>query len=83
MQTHGSEDPIGPTASDALMQAIRDNLSPEAVAAMIAFLSVARSHTPANASARQALQQVGWFADQMLDLVGVDTYNRLLDELGL
>ncbi len=67
----------------AFEQAIRDNLSPEGIAAIIAFLQPAAFYKPANADAIAALQQVEWLADTLTEMLGVDEHNRLMDQLGL
>jgi hypothetical protein len=68
---------------DAFANVIRDNLSPEAVAAIIALLQTAgnyRNGTPENEA---AINQVVWFHDALLDLIGVDGFNELVEEIGL
>jgi hypothetical protein len=67
----------------AFEQAIRDILSPEGVAAIIAFLQPAAFYKPANEDAVQALRQVEWLADTLTEMLGVDEHNRLMDQLGL
>lgn len=67
----------------ALENAIRDNLSPEGVAALIALLQTAgnyRNGTPENEA---AINQVVWFHDTLLDLIGVAEFNDLIEEIGL
>jgi hypothetical protein len=67
----------------AFENAIRDNLSPEGVAAIIALLQTAgnyRNGTPENEA---AINQVVWFHDTLLDLIGVDGFNELVEEIGL
>jgi len=68
---------------EALKNMIRDHLTPEAVATIIAFLQPAALHKPASADARQALKEVEWFTDTLISMLGVDEYTRLMDELGL
>ena len=73
----------GAVDQEAFEQVIRDNLSPEGVATIIAVLQPAtmyKAHTP---EAERGLQQLEWFANTLIDLLGVDQYNRLLEELGL
>lgn len=67
----------------AFEKAIRDNLSPEGVAAIIALLQPAsnyRNDAPAN---ERALDQVEWFRETLLELIGVPECNRLMDEIGM
>lgn len=67
----------------AFENAIRDNLSPEAVAAIIALLQTAgnyRNGTPEN---ERAINQVVWFHDTLLDMIGVEGFNQLVEEIGL
>ncbi len=68
---------------EALTTAIRECLSPEAVATVIAFLQPAAFYKPANDEAMRALREVEWFADTLTELLGVDEHNRLMEELGL
>ena len=62
---------------------IRDNLSPEGVAAVIAFLRTASVNAPTTEAQRKALAEVEWLADTLLDLIGVEECNRIYDELCL
>ena len=62
---------------------IRDNLSPEGVAAIVAFLQPAAMKRPTTEEQRKALLEVEWFADTLLDLIGVEECNRIYDELCL
>jgi hypothetical protein len=67
----------------AFESAIRDNLSPEGIAAIIAFLQPAAFYKPANADAIAALQQVEWLAQTLTEMLGADEHNRLIEQLGL
>jgi predicted O-methyltransferase YrrM len=80
---NASNDGRGAAGQEAFENAIRDNLSPEGVATIIAFLQPAMSHKPRTDDARQALREVKWFIDTLTNVLGVQEYNRLLDELGL
>lgn len=73
----------GLLGQQAFEKVIRDNLSPEAVASIIAFLQPAAFYRPANEDAMQALRQVEWFANTLTDMLGVEEHNRLMKELGL
>ncbi len=64
--------------SAELFDHIREQLSPEAVAAIVAWLQPAHTNDP------QVDRQVRWFADQLVQLLGGnDNFARLMDELGL
>jgi len=67
----------------SLERAIRENLFPEGVAAVIAILRTANISRPKDARQRDALQEVAWLANRLVEMLGVDEYNRLLDELAL
>ena len=67
----------------AFEKVIRDNLSPEGVAAVIAFLRTATVNQPQTEEQRRALAEVNWLADTLLDLIGVEECNRIYDELCL
>jgi hypothetical protein len=83
MNANNDERPSGAVDQEAFEKVIRDNLSPEAVASIIAFLQPAAFYRPANEDAMQALLQVEWFANTLTDMLGVEEHNRLMEELGL
>jgi len=65
-------------AADVLMDALKDNLSPQAVAAVVAYLQ------PAHTSNPEVDRQLRWFAERLTELVGgPEQLNRLTDSLGL
>ena len=68
---------------EAFEKVMRDNLSPEAIASIIAFLQPAAFYKPANEDASKALAEVEWFADALTALIGVEEHNRLMEELRL
>ena len=53
------------------------------VATIIAFLQPATMYKAPTEGATQGLLELEWFANTLIDFLGVDEYNRLLDELGL
>ncbi len=62
----------------ALFDALQDNLSPQAVAAIVAYLQ------PAKTENAEVNRQLRWLAERLTELVGgPDELNRLTDELGL
>lgn len=63
--------------SHTLGDALRDNMSPDGVAAIAAHLQAL--HTSKN---ERADREVVWFHDFLVALLGDDEYNRLCDELG-
>lgn len=83
MSQNNDERQTGAVDQPAFEKVIRDNLSPEEVATIIAFLQPAAFYKPANADAQQALMQVEWFADTLTEMLVVEEHNRLMDELGL
>ncbi len=80
---HSDERPCGAIDQAAFEQVIRDNLSPEGVATVIAFLQPAAFYKPANDDAMRALREVEWLADTLTEMLGADEHNRLMEELGL
>ncbi|OQB78830.1 MAG: hypothetical protein BWX88_05055 [Planctomycetes bacterium ADurb.Bin126] len=61
-----------------LFDALRDNLSPHAVAAIVAFLQPVRTNNS------DVDRQVHWFAGELTKLIGGnEQQNRLAEELGL
>jgi hypothetical protein len=73
----------GAIDQEAFEKVITDNLSPEGVATIIAFLQPAAFYKPANEDAIRGLQQAEWLADTLTDMLGVDEVSRLFEELGL
>jgi len=62
----------------SLTDALRENLSPQTVAAMVAHLESVRTNDEA------INRQVRWFADTLVEVVGgPEQLNRLYDELGI
>jgi hypothetical protein len=83
MPANNDERMSGAVDQEAFEKVIRDNLSPEAGATIIAFLQPAALYRPANEDAMRALRQVEWFANTLTDMLGADEHNRLMEELGL
>ena len=83
MNGNNDERMSGAVDQEAFEKVIRDNLSPEGVASIIAFLQPAAFYKPANEEALRALRQVEWFADTLTEMLGVEEHNRLMEELGL
>ena len=70
--------PEDPRPEDMLTDALRENLSPHAVAAIAAYLQPVRTTDP------QVDRQVRWFAELLTRTVGGDDeLNRLCEEVGL
>jgi len=75
-----AEGPREPRGIDeqVLFDALQDNLSPQAVAAVVAYLQ------PAQTDNTEVNRQLRWLADRLTELVGgPDELARLTDELGL
>jgi hypothetical protein len=83
MDANNKDRMSGAVDQEAFETAIRENLSPEGVVAVVAFLRVGDSYHPASAEGQRAMREVEWLANTLLEMVGVDEYNHLLDELGL
>ena len=64
----------------AMLDAIRDNLSPEAVALVIAKLQPVYA---TGEQGKQAEKEVTWFADRLLSILGRWQYETHCEELGL
>jgi len=70
--------PPDPAPAELLVDAIKDNLSPEAVAVIAAYLQ------PAHCGDERIDRQVQWFVEQLVKLLGGDdAFNRVCDELKL
>ncbi|MGD9719898.1 MAG: hypothetical protein AB7O59_01640 [Pirellulales bacterium] len=83
MHANDDERGCGAVDQEAFEKVVRDNLSPEGVATIIAFLQPAAFYRPANEEAVNGLRQAEWLADTLTDMLGVDEVNRLMEELGL
>ena len=70
--------PEDPKPEDVLADALRENLSPHAVAAIAAYLQ------PVRTMDAEVVRQVTWFRELLTTVVGgEDELNRLCDEVGL
>ena len=72
----------GAVNQEAFENAIRENMSPEGVAALVMALQPAGSIQTTSPEGEQALLQVLWFRNTLLDMLGVETFNQTMDELG-
>ena len=73
----------GAVDQEAFEHVIRENLSPVGVATIAAFLSPATMHKAPTEEGQQGMRELEWFVNTLIELVGVDEYNRLLEELNL
>jgi len=70
--------PENPKPEDMLNDALRENLSPHAVAAIAAFCQTATTQRD------DVDRQIRWFADRLIELVGGgDEHNRLCEDVRL
>jgi len=69
--------PDDPRPEDILLDALRETLSPQAVAAIAAHL-----HGIVRTKDEKVNREVAWFTEQLLEILG-DRYNGLCDEIGL
>lgn len=69
--------PDDPMPHEMLVDAIRDNLSPEAAAVIVAYLQPVKTNDAA------VDRQVRWFSDVLRQTIGADQCNRLCEQLGL
>ena len=65
------------TAAEVVQEVVRDNLSPQAAAAIAAHL-----HGIVKTNSDSVNVEVVWFAEQLLEMLG-DQYNDLCEEIGL
>ncbi|QDU30286.1 hypothetical protein ETAA8_54050 [Anatilimnocola aggregata] len=72
----------GAVNQKAFEKVIRDNLSPEGVAALVMALQPAGSIRATTPEGDQAIEQVIWFKNTLLDMIGVKNFNRQMEELG-
>ena len=81
---HHKTHPDEPAAIDTgdLFAALQDNFSPEAIAAMVSFLSTAVSTIGTNSP--EVDSQIEWFTHELTDLLGGnDALNNLCEQIGL
>ena len=82
MNANKDERMSGAVDQEAFEKVIRDNLSPEGVVALVMALQPAGSIPATTPEGEQAIQQVIWFRNTLLDLIGVEAFNEAIDELG-
>ena len=69
--------PEDPAPGELLLDAVRENFSPGAVAAIVAHLQ------PAKTNNQKADREVAWLAERLVRLLGRPQYDALREELGL
>ena len=70
--------PENPDPTEVMIEAIKDNLSPAAVATIIANLQ------PARVKDKAVQREVEWFSEELVKAVGGNAaFNQLIDEVGL
>lgn len=72
----------GAVNQKAFEKAMRDNLSPEGVAALVMALQPVGSIRATTPEGEQAIEQVIWFRNTLLEMIGVESFNRQMDDLG-
>lgn len=60
-----------------LFEHLREQFSPEAVAAIAAWLQPASTNNP------EVNRQIQWLIDKIIEMLGTEQYNALCDDLGL
>jgi hypothetical protein len=83
MNARSHERNSGAVDQEAFEKVIRDNLSPLGVATIIAYLQPATMQRADTEEGRLGLLELEWLVNTLIDLLGVEQYNRLLEELGL
>jgi len=70
--------PGDPKPEDVLIDAVRDDLSPRAVATIVSFLQ------PVRTDDQDVEDEVRWFAERLVEAVGgYEAQSRLAEEVGL
>lgn len=65
------------SGEEVLKDVLRDSFSPQAVAAISAYLRSAETKV------ESVNKEISYMADLLMNMVGVDEYNRLIEEVGL
>jgi hypothetical protein len=73
----------GAVDQEAFERAIRDNLSPEGVVAIIALLQPAGNYRSGAPENERALDQVAWFRETLLEMIGVQEFNEVIERIEL
>lgn len=77
-----TEDHVFAEPVASMQEAIRDCLSPEAVAMIAGQLQASiYSFRQPPAAALEPLRQLEWFHDLLMDTIGPDEFNRIWDQL--
>ena len=69
--------PDNPNPEEILTDAIRENFSPKAVAAIACCLRIVRTND------QEVDSEIWWFIELLGKMLGENEMNRLIDELGL
>ncbi len=73
----------GAVDQEAFERAIRENLSPEGVVAIIAMLQPAGNYRSGAPENERALDQVAWFRETLLEMIGVQEFNEVIERIEL
>jgi len=68
--------PEDPDPADTLQDAVRDAISPEAVVAIASSLAGTKTKDA------RVNEEVRWFCQRLIGMVGTDQYNAILEEIG-
>ena len=83
MSSNSNQVPRGGTSREVFKRAIRDQLSPGGIATIIATLQPATMQRAPTEDAQRGLDELEWFANTLIEVLGVDEYQRLLEEMCL
>ena len=73
----------GAVDQGAFEKAIRENLSPEGITAIIALLQPTSNYRNDTSVNTRALDQIEGFRETLLDIIGFETFNDLVNEIGM
>jgi hypothetical protein len=77
-QAVANEDPQMP---EALAEALRDNFSPQGLTLIAGYLQIATAGD--TDEGRQATGEAQWLSQAIVEMIGVETYNSLCEEIAI
>jgi hypothetical protein len=66
-----------------LREALQENLSPETICLIAAYLQPGTSHSGGGEEGEAARAQLEWFHDQLVEMLGVKQMNEMMEVVGV
>lgn len=66
-----------------LLAAFRENMTPESIAMLISMIQPVGNYRNGDKANEDAINQVQWLSDKLLEMIGVHNFNDMASEIGI